>query len=161
LQFWGWEGYLFAIFNIATALVTYFFFRRFPRELSLNRKIRREFCGDPQTLSKSRYFAVIMERVVMLILLSFALCLIISIAGGLISFFIQSLAPIYTEEKGLSPNLYYTMFHQSFPALLREILVRIPMNIVDRLISAFAGYGIAMAVSAFLRRINSEPLSAY
>jgi hypothetical protein len=48
------------------------------------------------------------------------------------------------------------MFRQGFPLILAEILSRIPMNIIDRLISAFSGYGIALAISGFLRRTGSK-----
>jgi hypothetical protein len=39
------------------------------------------------------------------------------------------------------------MFPQGgIPLVLAEILSRIPINIIDRLITAYAGYGIAIAL---------------
>jgi hypothetical protein len=51
------------------------------------------------------------------------------------------------------------MFRQGSPLILAEILSRIPINIIDRLISAFSGFGIALAISGFLRKINNKERS--
>ena len=149
LRFWGWEGYLFILANVATAFLTWLFIRLFPRELSF---AHRENRCDHHVPPKSRHFAMVMERVVVLTLFSFALCLTMSILGGLIAVFIQGINPVHAGEQGLSPNIYFNMFSQGFPLILSEILVRIPMNIIDRLIAAFGGYGIALALQGVLRK---------
>src|SRR5215469_9121715 len=59
IWFWGWEGYLFALCSIATALVTWLFMRLFPRELNLS---------FPNAHSKSLRLSAVMERAVILIL---------------------------------------------------------------------------------------------
>jgi hypothetical protein len=40
------------------------------------------------------------------------------------------------------------------PMLVREMLSRIPINIIDRLISAFVGYGAARGILALIRLKN-------
>ena len=154
IEFWGWEGYLFALCSIATALITYLFMRLFPRELSLPH--RQETSYDFLLLPKSRRFALVMERLVVLILLSLALCFAMSIMGGLISALIQIFNPARAGTPDLSPYYFYGMIPENVSFILREIMIRIPMNIVDRLISAFSGYGFALALS-FLYTICRKP----
>ena len=138
IRFWGWEGYLFAICNITTAWITWFFIRRFPAELSLHVAGNR--------LNK------IMDRSIVLIIMAMVLCFIMSILGGLISSIIifmhthkEGAADIYASSGILSPSL----LKRGVPLVLAEILSRIPVNIIDRLIAAFGGYGIALALRRF------------
>jgi len=154
IESWGWVNYLFTLCNIATALVTYLFMRIFPRELSLQRQ--KETRANFRILPKSRRLAFVIERVAVLILLSFALCIAMSVLGGLIAAFIQIINPSHIGASRLSPNDLYRMFPQGFSLILGEILVRIPINIVDRLISAFSGYGIALALSVFICRLKAK-----
>ena len=95
-RFWGWEGYLFALCNIATAVISHLFIRFFPVELNLL------ITGDAtapglQQAEPARGFPtnlrqiLVMDRVIVLILLSFSLCIAISILGGLLTVFIDAL----------------------------------------------------------------------
>jgi hypothetical protein len=43
---------------------------------------------------------------------------------------------------------------KGLPLLLVEVLCRIPVNILDRLISVFGGYGFALALTALTTRIG-------
>ncbi|MCL2444322.1 MAG: hypothetical protein FWD13_12790, partial [Treponema sp.] len=124
INFWGWEGYLFTLCNIATAIITWMFIRFFPRELKLSwqRKSAPEI-NHPG----SHFFTRIMNRVVVLILLSFALCLAMSILGGLISALIQIITNSPADEMKLKALLGHSMFSQ-LPIVLSEILSRIPIN---------------------------------
>ncbi|WP_461247713.1 hypothetical protein [Treponema sp. R6D11] len=143
--FSGWEGYLFAICNMATALVTWLFIRFFPRELSLSNR-------PPETSQNpsSRRLAEAINLMIVLILLSFCLCLVISVLGGVIASFIQSIDPNLSVKQWSTADLTATMFGQNIPAVLAEILSRIPVNIIDRLITAFAGYGIALGIKRII-----------
>ena len=87
---------------------------------------------------------MIMEKMIALIILSFVLSIAISILGGLIAAFIIYTDSVLLEERFVTGIFASTMFPHGFPLILTEILSRIPVNIVDRLISAFAGYGIAL-----------------
>jgi predicted lipid-binding transport protein (Tim44 family) len=136
--FWGWEGYLFALCNIATALVTWLFMRFFPRELGQTPDASQP---TPSPL-KSRRFEMVADKVIVLILLSFGLCIAMSVLGGLISALIQIFNPSYAKE----PFVSAAMSDQNLPLILTEIMSRFPQNIIDRLITAFAGYGFALAL---------------
>jgi hypothetical protein len=169
LYFSYWEVGLFFICNMAVALVTWLFIRFFPRELNLSTgrlSAGRLSAGQgaetpeaPRTSQRllsprlsSRMLAEVMNRMIVLILLSFCLCLVISVLGGFLAAFIQRINPALSGEHYLSGNLTATMFGQNIPLALAEILSRIPVNIIDRLITAFAGFGIA----AGLKRVMSK-----
>jgi hypothetical protein len=139
--FWGWEGYLFTLCNIATAVVTWLFMRFFPRELSFETSI------SPSPRKSSR-LETMADKAIVLILLSFGLCLVMSVMGGVISVFIQALNPPPYNV----PLVSAAMTDQELPLILTEIMSRIPINIIDRLVTAFAGFGIAV----LLRRMISE-----
>ena len=149
---WGWAGYLFVLCNIATALVTRLFMQFFPRELN--------FYDAPKTqiAYKNSRFSMVMDRVIVLIILSFALCLAMSFLGGLIAAIIIKSSPSYNAgEPGITAIFSETMFTVNMPVIVTEIAARIPVNIVDRLISAFAGFGIALGLRAILK-ISAPPL---
>jgi len=148
----GWEPYLFSICSIATALITWLFIRFFPNELDLSsehakyeKTLRMAGIGRKSDKPVSpTELAQAMDRVIVLILLSLTLCIAISVLGGLISTFILLINSSQTRERVLGGGLSDTMFSSAVPVLLVEILTRIPVILIDRLITAFAGYGIAM-----------------
>jgi len=144
INFWGWEGYLFTLCSITTALITWGFIRIFPQEIKITKNDNTP-AAAPQ--NSQTLFRVI-NKIVVLILLSFALCLAMSILGGLISALIQIFGSSPADELRLSALLGSTMFPQ-MNVILTEILSRIPINIIDRLISVFAGFGVAIALSIF------------
>jgi len=140
---YGWEAYLFSICNITTAFITWYFYRFFKQELEGKQ-------GDIPSARRSSQLNRIMDKVIILILFSFALCLTMSILGGLIATFILYLNSAYYETDGVTGLLSATMFGHNVPVVFKEIVSRIPVNIIDRLISVFAGYGIAV----ILKRIS-------
>ena len=93
---------------------------------------------------------------VVLILLSFALCIAMSILGGLITVFISYIGPYTREPTHLHAPLGAILFSEDTPILIVEILSRIPMNIVDRLITAIAGYGIALIYTKAFQAIRAK-----
>jgi len=149
--FWEWEGYLFTICNIATALITWLFMRLFPRELALP--------YQPNMLHKSRRLEGIMSRMVVLILLSFALCIAMSILGGLITVFISYIG-YARDTTHINAPLGSILFSEDAPIVIVEILARIPVNIVDRLITALLGYGAALFYIKAINRQNKNLPSA-
>jgi len=75
-------------------------------------------------------------------------CIVISILGGTVDFFLNKFsAPIYPSfedafELGLLRN--------NVPLLLAGILARIPINIVDRFFAIFCGYGLSLIFRKFI-----------
>jgi len=154
---YGWEAYLFTICNIATALITWFFYRFFMQELEGTQELANQNVskrGLRALQHNSSQLSRIMDRVIILILFSFALCLAMSILGGLIATIIQMIDSAYSDDNGITGVLSATMFGQNAPILLKEIISRIPVNIIDRLISVFAGYGIALLLNKCFKRLN-------
>jgi hypothetical protein len=155
--FWGWEGYLFALCNIATAVVTWLFMRLFPRDLGWLTLSGQGLSKSPgnnasrpafTSTFKSRRFEVVADRVIVLFLLAFGLCVAMSIFGGLISGLIQTFNPVYAKE----PFVSGAISDWNLPLILTEIISRFPQNIIDRLITAFAGYGFAVLVWRVFKR---------
>jgi len=148
----GFGGYLFSICNAATALVVWLFMRLFPRELNFN-----PGAWEPlPAWHKSSRLSMIMDKLIVLILLSFALCLVMSILGGLIASIIlsNSAFPVKTT---VSAAFSSSISGQNLPLILTEIFSRIPVNIIDRLISAFAGFCIAYSLRSFFRFSSQSP----
>jgi len=139
INFWGWEGYFFAICSITTALITWVFIRLFPKEIKIT------IDNISAETHNSQMFFKIINKLIVLILLSFALCLVMSVLGGLISALIQIFGSSPADELRLSALLGSTMFPK-MNVIFSEMLSRIPINIIDRLISVFAGFGIAFGI---------------
>ena len=158
LDVYGWASYLFALCNIATALLTWLFVRFFMRELGFEASVRQnkvETQNLPGPNLESRRLDTVMNRLIVLVFLAFVLCIAMSILGGLISAFIQFLL---ASSGSAQPNpaatqLSSTLFSRQLPVVAVEILSRIPINIIDRLITVFAAYGIAKAVSRLRKPI--------
>jgi len=146
-SFWGYEGYLFALCNIVTALITWGFCRVFPDKLTYRHPASNPVSFTP---AKSRHFDEIMSKVFALTILSFTLCFAMSILGGLITFFIEISRSSIENKPFINPASAPTMFYSDMPFLIREILSRIPINIIDRLISTFAGFGIGYIISKII-----------
>jgi len=149
----GWGGFLFALCSIATAFITWLFMRLFPGELNpagTEQKILPFFY-------KSNKMNRIMDKMIVLILLSFALCLVISVLGGFTAALLLSIPDSHSPGAMISPGFSKTMFSQNFPVILTEIFSRIPINIIDRLISVFAGYGIAFGMRSLFRFSSQRP----
>lgn len=147
IWFHGWSYYLFFLCNIATALIVWLFTRLFPRELGANLQ------SDQTPWSKSRRLNVVVTRVSVLVLLSFTLCFVISISGGLIA----GLINIILKPEGMGVHLELEQidtFQRNIP-ILKEIMNRIPVNVADRLISVFAGYGIALGLGFVFRKAKA------
>jgi len=153
ISFQGWGGLLFALCNIAAAYITWLFTRLFPRELNLTLSAPQ----IPYNFYGSGKISKWLDKIIVLILLSFALCLAMSVLGGFIAVIILSLPSSHSPEAVISSVFRSTMFSQKFPAILSETLSRIPLNIVDRLISVFAGYGIALGLRSLLKFSSLRP----
>ncbi|MDR2633224.1 MAG: hypothetical protein LBC51_06330 [Treponema sp.] len=132
--FYGWPVYLYTLCNAATALTTILFMRRFPEELSFSPRRTPVRTG--------------MDRVIVLLFLSFSLCVVMSLLGGTITAGMKFFAsPDAVIEEGPELPFKLTLLRRDLPLLLVEILSRIPLNIIDRLVSVFGAYGLAALLS--------------
>jgi hypothetical protein len=143
--FAGWGGYLFGICNGIAAALTVLFVRLCPDELDLGRE-------DLSLTRRSRRLNRVLYRVTTLCLLAFALTAALSVSGGLIAFCIKAFIPSSADITG--PEEFYAppLAGRVWPALLVEIISRIPVNVPDRLLTAFCGYALARGMKAAARR---------
>jgi hypothetical protein len=92
-----------------------------------------------------------MNTLVVLLLLSFVMCIVISIWGGLTAFLINP----FGGSSNPGPELFkLALFRKNLPSAAIEILSRIPINVIDRLLSVFGGYGAAVLLRRLFPRRN-------
>ena len=141
---WGmpyyWMWYFYIICSIAAVLLVMFFARFFREEYK-----RVQIGVYSESSGKQQLFAVI----IMLAILSAAMCALISVLGGLISTFINIASNVVPEDVPPETWLRMGFLRQGFSLTVSEILSRIPVNMADRPISVFCGYGIAFLVKKF------------
>jgi hypothetical protein len=82
VTFYGWLPYLFVLCNIAVALVTVVFIRWFSQEMSINYTEKPFSQSHGKSLWQSQWLQDLIGRAIVLVLLSFALCLVISVLGA-------------------------------------------------------------------------------
>lgn len=99
-------------------------------------------------------FADIAVRLLVLVVLD---CIVISVTGGLIDTYLTvfSVPPDFWPEDTF--KLILLRSNTSYPAA--AILSRIPINIVDRLIAIFAGYGLSVLYKKVRERIVGKKQS--
>jgi hypothetical protein len=145
-NFYGWADLIYAFCNAAAALVTFLFIRLFPAELRFGTG-KAVKTGEFETAPLNGRLRPLMNTLVVVLLLSFVMCIVISILGGLTAVLIKP----FGGSSATGPGLFkLALLRRNLPPAVIEILSRIPLNIVDRLLSVFGGYGAA----ALLRRIK-------
>jgi hypothetical protein len=105
----------------------------------------------PLTRRSGRLSATLF-RFTVLFLLAFALVVALSVSGGIIAFCIKAFIPGSAGIMG--PEVFYALplSERAWPALLVEISSRIPVNVLDRLLTAFCGYALAWGLKRAFRR---------
>jgi hypothetical protein len=146
--FYGWIYYLYALCNIAVALVTALFIRWFPQELRIDGAEK----PLPKSQRQSLWLQDLMGRAIVLVLLSFVLCLVISVLGGLCATVINVFKSPLLVPDSVSPeqNFRLALIRRNLSGVLVEIGSRIPVNLLDRLFSSFAGYALAVLLAWLL-----------
>jgi hypothetical protein len=136
--FWG--IYLFGICSVAAAALTHVFIRAFPAECRNLRLIGRPRDGKP---GESEVPPTPLSVITMLILLSLAMCVLISVLGGIIAWFVQEVLRVLLYDS--PPEMYFKLglLKRNINLIAAEILARFPVNILDRVISVFTAYGAA------------------
>jgi hypothetical protein len=77
-------------------------------------------------------------------------CLIVSITGGIIDFVLTA----FQVPRTFSPEDSFKLglLRNNIPLLPTAILSRIPINIIDRLIAIFGGFGISLLYRKWLTK---------
>jgi hypothetical protein len=154
IHFYGWADNLYALCGAAAALITVLFIRLFPRELRFGAE-KAVTTGESDMRAESPFRAV-MNILVALLLLSFVMCVAMSILGGLITVLINAFSPPFTGSSSPSPERLFklALLRKDISPVFIEILSRTPLNIIDRLLSVFGGYGAAVLLHRVRRRIS-------
>ena len=122
LYYWAW--YLYIICAVLAVILVRLFLRLFDRE---GKSVR----------SPSWIF-------IMLISLSLAMCVVISVSGGIIGTCIAMIGNVDSVDTPPETWFRLGLLRQGFGLLASEIMGRFPVNIAERPIVVFAGYGIAL-----------------
>jgi hypothetical protein len=145
VRFYGWADLLYTLCNAAVALITALFIRLFPAELRFGAGTAVK-TGELETAPFSNRLRPLMNTLVVLLLLSFVMCIVISILGGLTTVLINPFGGSSNSDLDIFRR---ALLRKNLPPAVIEILLRIPINVIDRLLSVFGGYG----VSALLWRL--------
>ena len=143
-----WAYYFYMLCSAAAVLLVRLFARFFPEECESQRIIGGP---DDSYSGKIRQGSLF----IMLATLSLVMCIVISIMGGLISACITIFTGV-VDKKG-PPETWFRLgfIRQGFSLTASEILARFPVNIADRPIAVFGGYGIALLVKKVFRKTVS------
>jgi len=81
-------------------------------------------------------------------------CVVISVTGGIIDYVLS----YFSMPRTFSPedNLKLGLLRNNMPLLVTAVLSRIPINIVDRFIVIFGGYGISLLYRKWLNIENEN-----
>jgi hypothetical protein len=142
ITFYGWPELLYSFCNAAVALVVVFFIRLFPAELRFGAG-RAVKTGEFGTGPVNSRFRTAINTFVVLLLLSFVMCIAISIFGGLVTALIKTFSPRFQGSPSPERLFKLALLRKNLPLAIVEVASRIPLNIIDRLLSVFGGYGVA------------------
>jgi hypothetical protein len=137
--------YLYMLCSIAVVLLIRLFARFFPAECE-----RARVVGGQEGLYKGKIRQGSLFFV--LAVLSLVTCVVVSILGGLISAGITTVTGVI-DSSG-PPETYFRLgfIRQGFGLWASEILGRFPVNIADKPIAVFLGYGIALLTKKIVKR---------
>jgi hypothetical protein len=83
--------------------------------------------------------------------LALADCVVISVLGGLIDYIVYM--RMSQPRSTFSPEDIFKLglLRNNIPVLWSDILARIPINLIDRFVVIFGGYGVSRLMVRFLR----------
>ena len=141
--------YLYMLCSIAMVLLVRLFARFFPAECESVRIIGGQNESNIGKIKQGSLF-------IMLATLSLVMCIVVSVMGGLISTGITTVTGVV--DKNGPPETYFRLgfIRQGFSLTASEILARFPVNIADKPIAVFGGYGIAFLVKKIVRRYSNN-----
>jgi len=132
-------GYVFTVCIIVEVLLVCFFHKKM---------MRREKAFIQQRPQKS-----FIDAAPWLFALVALDCVAMSVTGGIIDFIITSLSmPRYSFPED---TFKLGLLRNNVPLLVTAVLSRIPINIVDRFIAIFGGYGISLLFKKWPGKVSS------
>jgi hypothetical protein len=146
-----WGSYIYGLCFAATALVAWLFSRSFPEECASLQIIRRRKPAPPFPSSRP---ASPLDRIIMLSLLSMSLWIVISVMGALISLFNYQVLHAVSDDIAAENIFKLGLLQRGFGFAVSELLTRIPINIIDRPVSVFIGYGTSLLLKKLFGRFR-------
>ena len=130
-----WAGRIFTICVLAEIVLVCFFMKK-------NKAREAAFLAKPS-------LSLFISLAPILLTLAALSCIVVSITGGVIDFVLTQISTPrpYSPEDTFKLGL----FRNNIPVLAAAILSRIPINIVDRFIVVFGGFGISLLYRKWLR----------
>ena len=134
-----WVVYFFFICALAEILLICFFHKKIkPREVEFLNNL-----AAGKSLPQS-----FIPLAVQLLTLTVLACIVISVIGGIISYIVGLLS--IPRSRYPEDTFLLGLLRNNVPQLASAILSRIPINIVDRFIVIFGGYGISLLYRKWL-----------
>ena len=139
---------IFVICILAEVFLVYYFYKKI--------KSREAVFLEKLAAKQDVLFAFILVAVQLLFLVVLD-CIIISVLGGIIELIIEQ----FSVPWKYSPSDIFKLgfLRNNAPSFIAGILSQIPINIVDRFIAVFVGYGISLLFRKWLSAENAEPSS--
>jgi hypothetical protein len=96
----------------------------------------------------------VLKNIAALFMLALAMCFVVSVLGGVTSMVITLVNP--SRAYNPDPEIWFLLgiLYQGIPLFVAEILARIPINIIDRIMSVFGAYGIAVLAAKVRQKIT-------
>jgi hypothetical protein len=132
LRYHFFGTYLYVLCSIALVIIVWLF--------------RGNFCFECNDSSPEEYRFLRFQTMVNLLALAALLCGVISLMGGLINYFNDMILRLKDYDHSPELNFKLALMRNNIPFLLSAIFARIPVNIVDRIITVYGAYGIAQGL---------------
>jgi hypothetical protein len=135
--------------TLETAQATYIFTLCVIFEVMLICAFRKKLMPLDAAFRKSHSMTTFIGLAPQLLVLAALDCIVVSISGGIIDYVLTLLS----SPKALYPEDSFKLglLRNNVPVLASAILSRIPINIVDRFIVVFGGYGVSLVYRKYLK----------
>jgi hypothetical protein len=137
----GFYGNIWVICIIAEIFLVWFFHKKMKKREAV-------FFENP---SLNAFIGVAAQLLVLVVLD----CIVVSVTGGIIDYALS----FFSMPRTFSPedNLKLGLLRNNMPLLATAILSRVPINIVDRFIVIFGGYGVSLLYRKWLDYLTIFP----
>jgi hypothetical protein len=136
----GFSGNVWVICIVAEVFLVWFFYKKM-------KKREAAFLENPDLYT-------FIGLASLLLALAVIDCIVMSVTGGIIDYIISSLAIMRTYSP--EDNFKLVLMRNNVPLLATAILSRVPINIVDRIIVIFGGYGVSLVYKKWLNKKSAS-----
>jgi hypothetical protein len=150
-----WPGALFVVCSITELILVRGFCLRF-HIITKNSEPRFGMADKFGGFKGGNFYFLLLYVISALWVISVSMCLVISLLGGIIGS-VNTLV-FKSVEKAYSPEMYFKLglLRNQVNLILANILARIPVNMVDRVIVVFGSYGLFLLVFRIKSRLGGH-----